>query len=112
MIPVNEPLLGEREAEYVADCLRSGWISSAGDYIERFEVAWAAYCGRQHGVTVSNGTAALEAAVQCLDLRHGDEVILPTFTIISCAQAVVRAGGLPVLGDAEPRPWCLDTRQV
>ena len=112
MIPVNEPLLGEREAEYVADCLRSGWISSAGDYIERFEVAWAAYCGRQHGITVTNGTAALEAAVQCLDLRRGDEVILPTFTIISCAQAVVRAGGLPVLVDAEPRTWCLDTSQV
>ena len=62
MIPVNEPLLGERELELVSDCVRSGWISSAGKYIDRFEENWAAYCGRRYGVAVSNGTVALQAA--------------------------------------------------
>jgi len=112
MIPVNEPAIGEREVEYVLDCLRTGWISSAGHYIENFEARWAAYCGRKYGIAVSNGTVALEMAIQCLDLQAGDEVILPTFTIISCAQAVTYAGGVPVLVDADPRTWCMDVSQV
>ena len=112
MIPVNEPRIGEQELAYVSECLRTGWISSAGRFIEEFEARWAAYCGMPHGVAVSNGTVALEAAVACLDLKPGDEVILPTFTIISCAQAVVYGGGVPVLVDADPRTWCMDVDQV
>jgi perosamine synthetase len=111
-IPVNEPEIGAREAEYVSECLRTGWISSAGEFIERFERSWAHYCGRRFGVAVSNGTVALDAAVRCLDLRPGDEVILPTFTIISCAGAIVASGGVPVLVDADPRTWCMDITQV
>lgn len=112
MIPVNEPLLGEREMEYVAECVRTGWVSSAGRFIEAFEQGWAAYCGMRFGVAVSNGTVALQAALACLDLQPGDEVILPTFTIISCVQAVLYNGGLPVLVDCDPRTWCMDTTQV
>ena len=112
MIPVNEPLLGERELEYVAECVRTGWVSSAGRFIEAFEQGWAAYCGMRYGVAVSNGTVALQAALACLDLQPGDEVILPTFTIISCAQAVLYNGGLPVLVDCDPRTWCMDPSQV
>ena len=112
MIPVNEPLLGEREMEYVAECVRTGWVSSAGRFIEAFEQGWAAYCGMRYGVAVSNGTVALQAALACLDLQPGDEVILPTFTIISCAQAVLYNGGLPVLVDCDPRTWCMDPSQV
>jgi len=112
MIPVNEPLLGERELDYVTECVRTGWVSSAGRFIEEFEERWATYCGRKYGVAVSNGTVALEMAVQCLDLQPGDEVILPTFTIISCAQAVTYADGVPVLVDANPRTWCMDMSQV
>ncbi len=108
MIAVNEPLLGERELEYVAQCVRSGWVSSAGEFISRFEDGWAGYCGRGHGVAVANGTVALELAVACLDLAPGDEVILPTFTIVSCAVAVVASGGVPVLVDSDPETWCLD----
>jgi perosamine synthetase len=111
-IPVNEPLLGQQEMEYVAECLRTGWISSAGRFIEQFEERWAAYCGRKHGAAVSNGTTALQLAVDALDLRPGDEVILPSFTIISCAAAVVYGGGVPVLVDSEPRTWCMDVGQV
>ena len=112
MIPVNEPYIGDHECKYVNECLQSGWISSEGSFIQKFEARWAAYCEMQYGVAVSNGTVALEIALRCLDLRQGDEVILPTFTIISCAQAVTNAGGTPVLVDAEPRTWCMDVRQV
>jgi perosamine synthetase len=112
MIPVNEPLIGDKEAEYVLDCLRSGWVSSAGHYIEAFEERWAAYCGMEFGVAMCNGTAALSAAVACLDLQPGDEVVLPAFTIISCALAVLENGGIPVLVDSDPRTWTMDVSQV
>jgi perosamine synthetase len=84
VIPVNEPVLGEREVEYVSECVRTGWVSSAGRFIEAFEKGWAEYCGRRYGVAVSNGTVALQAGVAVLGLKPGDEVIMPTFTIISC----------------------------
>ena len=112
MIPVNEPLLDGRELEYVSECVRTGWVSSAGRFIEEFESRWAAYCGRRHGVAVSSGTAALQTAVACLDLKPGDEVIIPTFTIVSCALAVVERGCRPVLVDADPQTWCLDAARV
>jgi perosamine synthetase len=112
MIPVNEPLVGESEIKYVMECLRTGWISSEGRFIHEFEDRWAAYCGMAHGVAVSNGTVALEIAMACLDLQPGDEVILPTFTIISCAQAVTMNGLKPVLVDSDPRTWCMDVNQV
>jgi perosamine synthetase len=112
MIPVNEPLLGDRELEYVTDCVRSGWVSSGGHYLEEFEQGWASYCGRRYGIAVSNGTTALHLAVASLGLAPGAEVIMPTFTIISCALAVIYNGGVPVLVDSEPRTWCMDVDQV
>ena len=112
MIPVNEPVIGEREIEYVMDCLRTGWISSAGKYIERFEEQWAAYCGRRFGVAMCNGSVALQAAVAALNLKPSYEVIMPTFTIISCASAVIYNGGVPVLVDSDPRTWCMDVKQI
>jgi len=112
MIPVNEPLLRQRELEYVSECVRSGWVSSAGRFIEAFEERWAAYCERRYGIAVSSGTAALQVAVACLDLNPGEEVIMPSFTIISCAQAVSYNNGIPVLVDSDPRTWCMDVDQV
>ncbi|NPV55520.1 MAG: DegT/DnrJ/EryC1/StrS family aminotransferase [Anaerolineae bacterium] len=108
MIPVNEPDLGALELEYVNDCLATGWISSAGNYIDAFEREWASYCGRTYGVAMCNGTAALSAAVAALRLSPGDEVILPSFTIISCALAVVENGGVPVLVDCDPDTWTMN----
>ncbi len=112
MIPVNEPLIGKKEIEYVLDCLKTGWISSAGKYIQEFEEKWAAYCGMKYGIAVSNGTTALETAVACIDLNPGDEVIMPIFTIISCALAVIRNRGIPVLIDSDPRTWCMDVTKI
>jgi perosamine synthetase len=112
VIAVNAPLLDDHDLKYVAECVRTGWISSAGRFIESFEARWASYCGRRHGVAVSSGTAALQLAVACLNLRPGDEVIIPTFTIISCALAVIYNGARPVLVDAEPRTWTMDVENI
>lgn len=112
MIPVNDPVIPDRAHAYVDECLRTGWISSEGRFVREFEAAWADYCGMPHGIAVSSGTAALQVALGCLDFAPGDEVILPTFTIISCALAVLEAGAVPVLVDSDPRTWCLDTAQV
>ena len=112
LIPVNEPLTNGNEARYLADCAETGWISSAGEYIRRFEEGWASYCGRKHGIAVGNGTLALELAMEALELPAGGEVILPSFTIISCAQAVVKAGLTPVAVECDPQTWCLDPEAV
>jgi len=112
MIPVNEPRLKGKELAYVTECLQTGWISSEGRFIEAFERGWADYCGMPHAVAVCNGTTALELAVACLDLQRGDEVILPTFTIISCALAVLYNGLTPVLVDSDPRTWCMNISQL
>ncbi len=112
MIPVNEPRLGPEELENVVDCIRTGWISSAGRYLEKFEADWARACGVRHGVAVCNGTAALQISVEALRLEPGDEVILPTFTIISCAMAIVKAGAVPVVVDSDPRTWGMNVEAI
>jgi perosamine synthetase len=112
MIPVNEPLLNGNEKKYLAECIDSGWISSEGPFVKRLEDMFAAYLGVKHGIAVCNGTAALEVALSAIDLQPGDEVIMPTFTIISCALSVVRRRGIPVLVDAEPDTWCMNIDQV
>lgn len=112
MIPVNTPLLDGNERKYLLDCIDTGWISSEGPYITRFEEAFAARVGRKWAIAVSNGSVALDAAVVALRLGPGDEVILPAFTIISCAAAIVRAGATPVVVDADPVTWNMDVNQV
>jgi len=112
MIAVSEPLLNEQAAKYVEDCLRTNWISSEGRFIQEFETRWADYCGMSFGVAVSNGTTALQIAMTCLGLEPGDEVIMPTFTIISCALAIIECGAVPILVDSDPRTWCMDISQI
>jgi perosamine synthetase len=111
-IPVNTPLLDGNEEKYLLDCIRTGWISSEGPYIRQFEENFAAYIGRKEGIAVSNGSGALDIAVQALKIGPGDEVIMPTFTIISPAQSVVRTGALPVLVDSDPITWNMDVTQI
>lgn len=112
MIPVNEPLLDGNEKKYLAECIDTGWISSEGPFVTRFEAAMAARVGRKHGIAVSNGSVALDAAIAALSLKPGDEVILPSFTIISCAAAIVRAGAKPVVVDSDPVTWNMDVGAV
>ena len=111
-IPVCEPLIGDNVLPLVRECVETGWVSSEGRFIKEFEDRWAAYCGAAFGVAVSNGTTALEVAVAALKLPPGSEIIMPSYTIISCAIAIIEAGCLPVLVDCEPDTWCMDLDQV
>lgn len=112
MIPVNEPLLDGNERKYVLECLDTGWISSEGPFIKQFEDKFAARVQRQHAIAVSNGSVALDAAIVALDIGPGDEVILPSFTIISCAAAIVRAGAVPVVVDCDPVTFNMSAEAV
>lgn len=111
-VPVNEPLLDGNELAYLSECIRSGWISSEGPFVARFEQQMAAKVGRHHGVAVCNGTAALDAAIEALGIGPGDEVILPAFTIISCITQIVRSGAIPVLVDSDPLTWNMDVGRI
>ncbi len=111
-IPVNAPVLDGNEKAYLLDCIETGFVSSEGPYVERLEKGFAARVGRAHGVAVANGTAAVEIAVRALDLPAGSEVIMPAFTIISCAGAVTKAGLVPVLVDSDPITWNMDPSQI
>jgi len=112
-IPVCTPeLQGGKEEDYTRDCIRTGWISSEGPYVKKFEQAWADYCSMSEGVAVSSGTAALHVALKCLPLEPGDEVILPSFTIISCATAIIEAGAKPVLVDCIADTWTMSTDAI
>lgn len=111
-IPVNTPVLGGNEKKYLMDCIDTGWISSAGSYIEEFEAGMAKFVGKKYGIAVTNGTAALEDAVLALNISKGSEVIIPDFTIISCVQSVVKAGLIPVMVDCTLDTWNMDVAKV
>lgn len=111
-IPVNRPCLEGNERAYLLECVDTGWISSEGPFIQRFEQELSQKVGRAHGIAVANGSVALDAAVAALGIGAGDEVIMPSFTIISCAAAVVRAGAKPVLVDSDPHTWNMDVSQI
>ena len=111
-VPVNRPLLDGNEKKYLLDCIETGWISSSGSYITQFEEKMAKYVGKKYGVAVSNGTTALETAVLALNLEKGSEIIMPDFTIISCVQAIVKAGLIPVPVDCDLNTWNMDTSLV
>lgn len=111
-IPVCVPCLMGREEEYVQDAVRSTWISSRGKYLERFEREFPAYVGVKHGTATCNGTVALHLALRALDLGAGDEVILPSFTMIASAFAVCYCGATPVLLDCDPCDWNMDVSQL
>jgi perosamine synthetase len=111
-IPVNEPLLNGNERKYVLECIDSGWISSEGPFVKRFEDEFARRVGRKYGIAVTNGTAAIDVAIDALGIGPGDEVILPALTIISCVLQIVRVGAKPVLVDSDPITWNMDVRQI
>lgn len=111
-IPVNEPLLNGNEKKYLNECVDTGWISSEGPFVKRLEDNMAAYVGRKHAAAVSNGTVALDLAIEALELNPGDEVIMPAFTIISCILGLVRRGIKPVLVDSDPDTWNMDVSHI
>ena len=111
-IPVNQPLLNGNEKEYLKKCIETGWISSEGPFVKELENKFSSYVNRKYGVAVASGSAALDIAVAALEIGVGDEVILPTHTIISCAASVVRSGAVPILVDSDPFTWNMDVKQI
>jgi perosamine synthetase len=111
-IPVNEPLLNGNEEKYLVECIRTGWISSEGPFVSKFEEQMAVRVNRKHAIAVSNGSVALDTAIIALGIKKGDEVIMPAFTIISCASAILRAGAKPVLIDSDKDTWNIDVNKI
>jgi perosamine synthetase len=108
MISVCEPVFDGNEAQYVADCMATGWVSSVGKYVNQFEDMFSAYCGVPYGVACSSGTTALHLAMVALGIGAGDEVIIPDFTLIVSANTVIQTGATPVLVDVDALTWCID----
>lgn len=106
--PVSEPDISGNEEKYVLDAVRSGWVSSMGPYIRKFEEDFATYCGTRLGVATSNGTCALHLALASLGVGPGDEVIVPSLTFVATANAVTYTGACPVFVDCEEETWCVD----
>ena len=111
-IPVNEPLLNGNEKKYLCECIDTGWISSEGPFVKQFEEKISETVGRRFGIAVANGTAALEVAMQAIGIGENDEVIMPTFTIISCAMAVTKLGAKPVLIDSDVNTWNMNVNEI
>ena len=112
MIPVCEPTLAGNELKYVTDCVKTNWISSAGKYIKEFEDRFSQFCGVKYGVSCSSGTAAIHLALEALGIGKGDEVIIPTFTMIATANAVIYSGARPVLVDSDSETWNIDPTRI
>ena len=112
MIPVCTPLLSGKEIKYVSDCLRTNWISSQGHYIGKFEEEFARYCAVKFGIATTSGTTALHLALAALNIKRGDEVIVPSFTMIATVFAICYAGAKPVLVDAELDTGNIDVGQI
>ncbi len=110
--PVNKPLLEGNEHKYLKECIDTGWVSSEGEYVKKFEKKLAEKFDRKYAVAVTNGTVALDIAVDSLGLKKGDEVIIPSFTIVSCIMGVLRNGLVPVFVDCNIEDFNMDPNKV
>ncbi|MEU8300246.1 DegT/DnrJ/EryC1/StrS family aminotransferase [Micromonospora sp. NPDC048909] len=110
--PVARPCLSDLEERYLLDAYRSGWISSQGPYLQRFEGEFAARCGAATAVATGNGTVALHLVLAAAGIGPGDEVIVPALTYVATANAVTYCGARPVFVDVSPETWCIDVEQV
>ena len=111
-IPVMEPKLSENASLYVQECLETNWISSKGKYVNKFENEFSKINNNLNALSVSNGTVALHLALVALDVKNGDEVIVPNFTFASCINAIIHTGAKPIIVDIEPDTWCIDHKLI
>lgn len=111
-IPVCEPMLAGNELKYVTDAVSTGWISSSGTYVNKFEEEFAKYCDCKYAVSVCNGTIALHLALLTLGIKKGDEVIVPSFTMIASAFAVCYTGAKPIFVDADKNTFNIDVAKI
>jgi perosamine synthetase len=112
IIPIYAPMLSGNENRYVKQCLDTEWLSSKGEFVEKFEQSFARYCGVKYAVACSSGTAAIFLALVVMGITKGDEVIVPTFTMISTAFAVSYTGAKPVFVDCEENTGNIDTTKI
>jgi perosamine synthetase len=111
-IPLYVPEIGARELRYVQQAVRSGWVSSRGQFIARFERSFADYVGTRLGLATSSGTTALHLSLAALGIGPGDEVIAPDLTFVAPINAILYVGARPVLVDVEEFGWGLDPQAV
>ena len=111
-IPVAEPEIGEAELKSVVEAVKSGWVSSKGPFIEKFEEKFSSYIGVKYGISTSNGTTALHLALAALEIKRGDEVIVPDLTFASVANVIIYTGAKPVFVDSHPEYWCIDPSKL
>lgn len=111
-IPINTPLFIGNEKKYLNECIDTGWVSATGPFVDRFERDMAKRFQRKNAISVSNATIALEIALRALDIKEGDEVIVPTLTIISCGNAIINNGATPVLCDVCFDTWNIDVSLI
>ena len=112
IIPVNTPKISNYEKKYVNECLKTNWISSEGKFVKLFEEKFSKFNDRKYGVAVSSGTAALEVAIKSLNLKKNSEVLIPSFSIISTANAVIKNNLKPVLIDCDLDTWNININQT
>ncbi len=112
IIPVCQPTLDGNERKYVLQCMDTNWISSRGKFVDEFEEGFSHYCGVRFGITTNSGTTALHLALATMGLEEGDEVIIPSFTMISTANAVSYLGAKPIPVDVEPETWNIDPDKI
>jgi perosamine synthetase len=106
-IPIMEPLLDGNELAYITECIKTGWISSQGNYVKQFEKMFAEFCQMPYALAVSNGTVALHLALETLGIGKGDEVIVPDITFAASINAVIYTGATPVLVDITSDTWTM-----
>lgn len=111
-IPVCEPVLKGRELEYINEAVSTGWISSSGKFVDKFESEFANFAKNKYAISTTNGTTALHLALVALGIGPGDEVIIPTFTMAASAFAVCYTGATPVFVDARLDTWNIDENQI
>ena len=115
LIPINLPAIGEEEIQAVVEVMRSGPLTNAlgaGPKVTQFEKNFAEFVGVKHALAVNTGTAALHSAMVAAGVKHGDEVILPSFTFVATAEAVVMAGGKPVFTDIDPETYTISPEDI
>lgn len=111
-IPISQPSITQKEIDFVTDAVKTGWVSSLGKYIDRFETEFAAFCGVKHAISTANGTVAIHLALAALGIKDGDEVIVPDFSFIATANAVKHAGAIPVFIDIDPHNLCISVEAI
>lgn len=112
LIPISQPSITQKEINYVTDAISSGWVSSIGDYIDKFEESFAAFCGTKYAVSTSNGTVAAHLALVAIGITDNDEVIIPDLTFVATGSAVKYIGAKVVTVDIDEHTLCISPEAI